>query len=253
MANTIEKKRPLATNPFNLCKVDIIIPFHGEYNALSRLVESIWRNTWTNVYNLILVDDASPNAKFIQNLKGVHNIQAIRMEQQSGFAASVNAGIAASKENYVCIMHSDVEVTHPHWLSSMGETLLKLRDKGVKLVGSRSNNPLSDCPGLKAAKLEHVEDTIVEEPLPLYCAIAHRQLFKHTGNLKEYPYAWYEDEYLFWKMKKLGFKQAISGKSWVKHEGQLTINSIWQAKPEVRDIMESSREQCVNDIKLIFG
>jgi GT2 family glycosyltransferase len=248
----IEKKKPLTNNTFSLCRVDIIVPFHGEYNQVHTLVESILRHTWTNVYKIILVDDCSPNKDFLTVMKEVQTVKTVRMEQHSGFGAAVNAGLRASENNYVCILHSDCEVRHPGWLSAMGETLLKMKQSGVKLVVARSDNPMSDIPELRAAKNEHREDLVADQPLPLYCSLAHRELFRRVGMMPEYPYAWYEDEFLFWKMKQLGFRQAISGRSWVHHEGQVTINSLWAKNPEIKTIMESNRDRCLADLQRIF-
>lgn len=253
MAKMIEKKKPLTNNTFSMCKVDIIVPFHGEYNHVHRLIESILRHTWTNIYKIVLVDDCSPNKDFLTTMKDVRTIQTVRLDQQSGFGAAVNAGLRASENNYVCVLHSDCEVTYPGWLSTMGETLLKLKQSGVKLVVARSDNPMCDMAGLRSLKNEHREDIVADQPLPLYCALAHRELYRRVGMLKEYPFAWYEDEFLFWKMKQLGFKQAVSGRSWIHHKGQVTIDSLWAKRPEIKQIMESNREQCLADIKMIFA
>ena len=49
--------------------VDIIIPFHGQYDKLTNLLQSIFRLTRSNYYNVCIVDDASPNPHFINTLK----------------------------------------------------------------------------------------------------------------------------------------------------------------------------------------
>ncbi len=253
MAKLIEHKRPLSANPFNFCKINIIIPFHGEYNHVCRLVESIWKHTWTNTYNIILVDDCSKNTSLIKNLKEVKTITSIRMEKQSGFSSCVNAALKTLNDDYVCIMHSDVEIQHPNWLSAMGESLLKLKSSGVKMIVAKSDNPLNEHPGLKAAQRGKTDDIVGTDFLPLYCALSHRKLFDKVGLLAEYPYAWYEDENLYWRMKKQGYKQVICGDSWVHHVGQLTINSLWKNDPKIKDVMDSNYEKCVNDIKMLFN
>lgn len=246
-----ENRRPLANNPFSLCKVDILIPFHGQYEHVIKLVESILRHTWTNLYNIYLIDDCSLNETFITKMQGIPNVKILSMPQHSGFAACINYGIQNSQENYVCIMHSDVEVKTPSWLSNMGGSLLKLKSQGIKLIVPKSNNPLNSHVGLKSDNTENTDDIIATESLPLYCALFHRELFKRVGRLPEYPYAWYEDEYLFWKMQKYGFKQAICGKSWIYHEGQTTINALWKKNPKIKLIMEANRDKCISDINNI--
>ena len=49
--------------------VDIIIPFHGQYEKLANLMQSIFRLTRSNYYKVCVVDDASPNPHFINTIK----------------------------------------------------------------------------------------------------------------------------------------------------------------------------------------
>ena len=80
--------------------------------------------------------------------------------------------------------------------------------------------------------------------------MCHRDLFKHIGGfIKSYPYAWYEDEELSHRMRKFGFKQGISTKAWIRHEGGSTIKYIWNKIKESKEIMENNRELCLSDIK----
>jgi GT2 family glycosyltransferase len=121
----------------------------------------------------------------------------------------------------------------------------------VKMVSARSNNP-GECDKAKA-KIEDKDskNIILEnETLPLFCSMCHRDLFRHIGGfIKSYPYAWYEDEELSYRIRKFGFKQGISTNAWIKHEGGSTIKYIWNKIKESKEIMENNRELCLNDIK----
>jgi GT2 family glycosyltransferase len=93
-------------------------------------------------------------------------------------------------------------------------------------------------------------DIIATEFLPLYCAICPRNLFQKIGGfIKPYPYAMYEDEELAYRMKHYGFKQAISGKSWVHHDWGATISAIIKKRPDAKKVMEANYEKCLADIK----
>lgn len=252
----ISKVSTLQRHPFQGQKVDILIPFHGQYTLLRKLVESILRFTKSNRYAITLIDDCSPNSQFHEEIKQAPQCDAIRLSQQSGFGAAINAGIAHTSKRpiekggpapYIVILNSDCLIQDQNWLLGMGGTLLANKKENVKLVSAKSNNPVSDISELKSASKVKSEDVIVQEPLPLFCAMCHRELFnKIQSKIKEYPLG-YEDEYLFFRMKRYGYKQAISGNSWIYHEGQATIKSL---DPEyVQQMYDKSREQCISDLR----
>jgi glycosyltransferase involved in cell wall biosynthesis len=97
MAKTTHNARPVnEISPFN-SQVDIIVPFHGQYDLVMQLINSLFRLTRSNFYNLILVDDCSPNSEFIlklgdnarknsERLNQKNILKTIRNEEQKGFA-----------------------------------------------------------------------------------------------------------------------------------------------------------------------
>lgn len=239
---------PVVINICHWKPVDIIIPFHGQYEKVTRCVSSIISTTPNQEYKIILVDDGSPNEKFLENLT-LHNskTKAIRIESQVGFGSAVNIGLEHSENPFVAIVHSDVYMTSTSWLLNLQRGLVRLKDKGVKLVSARTTNV-----GTSASYDENLTkltdtDVIVKSPLPLFCAFFNKELINKIGPLKPYPYAWYEDEELFWRMRSKNYHQAIVN-SYVEHEGGCTIRELIK-KPKILKIMENNIELCKNDIK----
>lgn len=230
--------------------IDIILPFHGQYHALQACVNSIARYSLGSVYTLTIVDDYSPNKDFLADGIKRSNIQAIRLPEQKGFGAALKAGFEATHNSLVCFINSDCIVRKLSWLDDMVDSLESMKKEGVKLVSARMDNPgTGDYDPYMIGDQTPVKDKVVEQAMPLICCLANRQLFSHIGGfIKEYPYGWYEDEELFWRMKKHGYKQAISGKTWVHHDGGLTVKELIK-KSKIRKIMENNRELCINDIK----
>lgn len=235
-------------------KVDIVIPFHGQYDKVTRLLESILYVTKSNPYKICLVDDASPNNKFIEALKRHPSILATRNETHLGFGASLKKGFELSDSPWVCFLHSDCVIQDKNWLVEMGKSLLRLKDKKVRLISARSNNPGEHVDQRLLASKDEREghDYILEEGfVPLYCALCHRDLFKHIGGfIKPYPYGSYEDEELAYRMRHFGYKQGICVKSWVYHEGSATINTICKSE-KVMGILDENREKCIQDMKYL--
>src|SRR5882724_7934509 len=115
MQSLIKKDLFKVTSAFAGVGVSLIVPFHGQYGKVHRLVESILRNTWKNLYTIWLIDDCSPNTTFIETMKDVPNVKTLRLEKQSGFGTAVNRGIVSAEHNYICILHSDCDIRHPSW------------------------------------------------------------------------------------------------------------------------------------------
>ena len=260
---TSRRAKPIGMKPFSRSRVDIIIPFHAQYERVSALVRSIILSVKSNPYMITLVDDCSDNKNFGEEVKREFSkgtpegfspqLQYIRNGKHLGFGGSLQVGFQATEQPWVLFMHSDCTVEDPNFMIDMGQSLLRWKEEGkpVKMVSARSDNP-GECERLKAGRLDKGEQDIVlnGETLPLFCAMCNRELFRRIGGfIKDYPYAWYEDEELAARMRSHGLLQGVSTKAWVRHLGGATIKYLWDTRPETREAMESNRELCIADIK----
>lgn len=261
------KARPMNNNSTDSVfdsPVDIVIPYHGQYDRVTKLLDSIFRYTRSNFYRVTVIDDASPNEAFIKTMstnaqkhadvtQRANPFKALRSTDQKGFSGAIKAGWERTSLPYICFLNSDCVVHDINWLRSMGDTLLKMKNEGVRMVSARSNNPVNGSLKQKAAKGTVGQDVILEddEHLSMYCFMCHRDLFNHCGGfIKEYPYGWYEDEEFAYRMRKHDFKQAVSGKSWIFHEGECTVKAIQRNNPKIQKIMEKdNRQRCIEDIQ----
>ncbi len=259
--------RPVAVpSEFNQ-QVDIIVPYHGQYEKVTRLLESIFRLTRSNYYRVYVVDDASPNETFYTKMsqnaaknaaraKTESVVFTARNDTQKGFAAACKVGFDMGESPYVCFINSDCVIKDTGWLRGLGESLLKGKEAGVRVVAPMTNNPVSGDPAQKGEPfVREPEDTIIADDshLSLYCFLCHRELFARIGGfLKPYPYGYYEDEEFAARLRKNGFKQAVCRKSYVEHEGEATVRALWKNNPDLRKIMEEdNRQRCIEDMKCL--
>lgn len=248
--------RPVERLSFN-SRIDIIIPFHGKYDHVVRLVESLMRYTFSNLCQICLVDDCSPNSEFLLSLSKVpkrantHRIKCVRLDEQRGFGGALQAGYEQTENPWTLFIHSDCVVEDVNWLRPLGECLLRHKEDGVRLVCPRTNNPLNGDPRQKGTRTDRVADAILEDGhLSLYCFMCHRELFEHVGGfIKPYPIGGYEDEEFAYRMRRYGFKQAICGNSWVFHEGEATIKEVLRRDPKLMRVFDENRLQCIRDIR----
>uniref|UniRef100_A0A7V6CEA8 Glycosyltransferase n=1 Tax=Thermodesulfobacterium geofontis TaxID=1295609 RepID=A0A7V6CEA8_9BACT len=102
--------------------VDIIIPVFNGYGYVTKLFDSIFKNT-NPPYRLIVIDDASTDYRVVNFLKRLQEILKqsrhpefilVRNDRNLGFVASVNKGFSLS-QNHVVIMNTDT-IVPPGWL-----------------------------------------------------------------------------------------------------------------------------------------
>lgn len=258
--------RPITAPSDFIHSVDIIVPFHGQYEKVTRLVESIYRCTRSNYFTLTLVDDFSPNETFLGNMHAnakktaekrriANNFRAIRGTHHRGFGGAAKVAFERTDNPYVCFLNSDCVIEDTNWLRALGETLLSLKNEGVRMVAPMTNNAVGGHESQQGEKTEMSQDYVLlegeEEYLTMYCFLCHRELFARCGGfLKEYPYGYYEDVEFARRMRKHSFKQAVCRNSWVRHDGQCTISTLWKRDPKIRTVMEEENHQrCIADIK----
>lgn len=245
---------------FNV-QVDLVIPFHGQYARVTELLESLFRLTRSNYYTVCLVDDCSPNAQYVETVK--RNVaktsqrkdifQSIRSDKQRGFAASCQIGYEATNSPYVCFINSDCRIEDSNWLRAMGESLLRLKSEGVRMVSPTTNNPVGGDVAQYGEKFARAEDDVIltdDSYLTLYCFLCHRDLFPKCGGfLKPYPFGGYEDQEFATRMRHYGYKQAVCRSSWIYHEGEATFKNILRNNPAKVAEVSKNRQRCITDMK----
>ncbi len=259
-----------------LSEVDIIVPYHGQYNRLSSLLQSLWSNstnyqgryayTQSVEFNLCLVDDASPQRHFLDEIqrKKYPGVTCLRNKERMGFGFSLQQGFQATKSPWVVFLNSDVVLKDIKWLASLGETYRTLQDQNVKMVSSRMDRVPCGDPRCRGEHLAHGNDVVLtpsgiselvdqEMYLPFVCVLAERSLFEKIGFIKPYPLGYYEDLEFACRMSKRGFKQAISGKSFVQHEGGATFKAVLEIENQAQKSIDENFQRCCRDIQLLNG
>lgn len=236
---------------------DILIPYHGQYKLVRELIGSICLFTRHIPYRITVIDDASENKDYFYTIAQLPNIDGARHEEQRGFGAAVNTGIKLTKRPWIVVLNSDCLIEEMSWLDELYKTMVALKDQKVRFVSARTDNPTSgDATLLKTPRIDRkdIGDVVSSAPLPMFCTLLSRKMVEQVGPLKEYPFGFYEDEEYFYRMKRLGFKQAVSGKAWVKHLGGVTVQELWERKPETKNVMlVENRQRCMKDVKPSFG
>lgn len=242
--------RTIQRKPFD-GSVEIIVPFHGNHSCVSKLLESTFNSIYSNKYLITLVDDASKNSNYFQQIQNasILGVRILRQQEQKGFGAAVNfalnnpfkfMGLDAEKIiPYVVIMHSDVIPFSRDWLFNLGSSLERMKSSGVKMVSPLTNNPVEPIDRLTFKKKNPNEEDFVlseDEFLPMYCTLSHRDLFKYVQMPEFPPHSGREAKEFSVRMRDSGFLQGVCGKSWVYHEGRATLKMFDKKRRSLRNV-----------------
>lgn len=102
--------------------VDVIVPVYRGLAETRACLESVLAAPVSAPFELIVVDDCSPEPEvgaLVDDLAASGRIRLLRNERNRGFVASVNRAMALHPERDVVLLNSDTEVAND-WLDRYG-------------------------------------------------------------------------------------------------------------------------------------
>ena len=159
-----------------------------------------------------------------------------------GFAAAVNAGIAATDSPYVALLNNDAEA-EPGWLQALVDALDALPDAGAaasKILQRRQRSRLDsagDTMGVLAFSLGHgeLDGPVHDRPrwVTSACAAAalyRRKALQDVGPLDERYFAYLEDVDLGLRLRLAGWRTRYVPDAVALHEGSATAARMGRFK-----------------------
>ena len=215
--------------------VSVIIPVYGKIAYTLRCLSSISVNPPSADFEVIVVDDCSPDntAGVIETIPGV---RLLRNAENLGFIRSCNAGANASRGEYLLFLNNDTEV-QANWMDELLRTFCEF--PGTGLAGSKLVYPdgrLQEAGGIiwqdgSAWNFGRFQDPY----LPVYnyarevdyCSGASimvpKALFDELGGFDEhYLPAYCEDSDLALKIRDKGYRVIYQPMSAVIHYEGIT-------------------------------
>jgi GT2 family glycosyltransferase len=120
--------------------VDIIVPVYQGLAETRRCLESILEQQQQCLYELIVIDDASPEPElttYLDELAANQQMSLLRHAVNAGFVAAANSGLRLHPERDVVLLNSDTEV-HGDWLDRLARCAYA--DERIGTVTPFSNN-----------------------------------------------------------------------------------------------------------------
>jgi GT2 family glycosyltransferase len=101
--------------------VSVVMVLYGGWELACRAISALAENTGA-AFELILVDNASPDDTLARVEEHVSGATILRNEVNRGFGTASNQGAAEARGRYVCLLNSDALV-QPGWLEPLIEAL----------------------------------------------------------------------------------------------------------------------------------
>lgn len=212
---------------------------------LRECIASVYEQTRGISFEIIVVDNASPQGGVEVLNKDFPDVRIIHSEKNLGFAGANNLGFRASLGRYVLFLNPDTKLASPA-VNTMLEHLKLLPDGGVvgcKLLNTDHSvqitsiqkfptivNQLLDleyfqlrwpaCPLWNISPLfSETSEPLSVEVISGACMLLKREVFEQVGMFTEDYFMYAEDIDLNYKVKKAGFTNYYLGSVTIVHHG----------------------------------
>jgi hypothetical protein len=210
-----------------------VIPTWNRAAELERCLDSL-----SGFAEVIVVDNGSTDGAGERAREG--GARVLRFEENRGFAAAVNAGIAAAAGEWVAVLNNDV-VLEPGWLAALlgaatEETWFLcgpvLQAGNPELIdGTWDAVPRSGCPwrvghGMPASLFAQPRAIRLA---PMTAALFRRALFERVGLLEESFESYLEDVDFGLRCSKAGYGGLFVPEAKSRHAGSATLG-VWSPR-----------------------
>jgi len=221
--------------------VSIVIVVYGNWAWVDRTLGAVREQTRTD-YEVIVVDNASPDDTLTNVERAFDGLVIIRNERNAGFGVAANRGAARALGKYLCFLNSDVTV-EPNWLEPMVDLLERRPDVGVVapmflnldgtlqeaggLVGREGSIIRYGCDG-DASRFEYRFRREVDYGSGA-CLLVRRRDFHAVGGFDaRYGVGYFEDVDLCSALAAVGLSTVYEPAARVTHAGGVSGDSTQQ-------------------------
>jgi GT2 family glycosyltransferase len=226
-----------------LKRVGVIIPNWNGRDLLGPCLESLYRQEFQD-FHTIVVDNGSSDESIPFVREHYPQVTVIRFEENRGFSAAVNAGIAASGSPYICLLNNDTEVDRL-WLGNLVKALA-----ADPQAGSAASKVLffSDPSSVNSAgdefslfgvayqrRLTRGDTDLFNKTQYVFsacgaAALYRRELFEKIGLFDESFFAYQEDVDLGFRLQLAGYRCRFVPDAVVYHKYHMTsskVTNLW--------------------------
>ncbi|MCF0120081.1 MAG: glycosyltransferase [Duodenibacillus sp.] len=231
--------------------IDVIVPVYEGLAETLRTIYSVLRSKTAINYNLIVINDCSPNAELTQELRKISkqwSFEYIENEINLGFVKTTNLGMSLHCDRDVIWLNSDTEV-FDYWLDRLVEIANKKKE--IATVTPLSNNATIcsypfigrdnfsqlDTPDAKIDEICGIvnKDRYVETPTGVgFCMYVRRDAINKVGLLDsdKFGRGYGEENDFCQRFIKNGYINVITSSVFVRHYGAVSFKKEFLEKSE---------------------
>ena len=218
-------------------KVDIVVPVYGSRCLTLRTIDSVLSSAVRTPYELIVVDDASPDPvlrRDLELLAGKGLLTLLVNERNLGFVGTSNRGFALHGDRDVVLLNSDTQV-FGDWLDRLLQVLHSTPRTGTASPMSNAATILSypvflrdnhRLPGLNLALLDRLCTRLNYPPVELptalgFCMAIKRACLDEVGlfDQEKFGRGYGEENDFSLRAKAVGWQHVAAANVFVWHRG----------------------------------
>ena len=227
------------------------------YNGLlyTKMCLAVLIANWPDGDELIIVDNASTDGTpdFLREVMALNPfVRVLFNENNRGFAAANNQGLALATRDIVILLNNDTLVP-PGWQDGL---MRWLQDPAIGMVGPVTNRTCNeaqiDAPYKTYGEMEQFAGDYVRQHsgqandirmLAMFCVAARREIFQQIGPIDEaFGLGMFEDEDYSWRLRQAGYRVVCAEDVFVHHYGQASFGELC-ATGELDQLLESNRRR----------
>ncbi len=232
--------------------IDVVVPVYRGISETRRCIESVLGAPCQSAFELVVVDDATPEApirEYLDSLARQGRITLLRNEVNAGFVVSANRGMGLHPERDVVLLNSDTEVSND-WLDRLRRCAHAQADIGTVTPFSNNaticsyplfcvDNPMPDdvsVADLDALFARTNAGRGVDIPTAVgFCMYIRRDCLGTVGlfDAEAFGRGYGEENDFSRRAVAAGWRNVLCGDVFVFHQGRASFGSVEGASPEL--------------------
>ncbi len=230
----------------------ILVTYNNLYEATVPCLDSIFRHTGDEDYEVVVVDNNSSDGTptyLTERARREPRLRCVLNTANRGFAGGNNDGIRAASGSVLVLLNNDTQVSEG-WLTGLRTSLQQ--DGSIGLVGPVSNavgneqkiftrgiTPAEILAEGAAWVLQSRGDTFETERLGFFCVALRRETADTVGLLDEaFDLGFYEDDDYCLRTLKAGYRLICREDVFVYHRGS---SSFGKTPRKTRELLKKNR------------
>ncbi|MBB5192454.1 GT2 family glycosyltransferase/glycosyltransferase involved in cell wall biosynthesis [Silvimonas terrae] len=235
-------------------RMSVIVVTYNNLDLTQKCLASVEKYTTGVELELIIIDNASADGspQWLGDYASTRSFVKLQLnEDNRGFSAANNQGLAMATGEYLVILNNDTVVT-PGWATGFIRHLRT--DKSVGLIGPVTNNignearipvsypSLEEMPAAAAQyTVHHMGELFDIYTLAFFCVVLPRRVYEQIGGLDEaFGIGFFEDDDYCRRVQQLGLRCVCAEDVFVHHNLSASFNKMAQEKRQA--LMDKNRK-----------